>query len=331
MTTLVVDRQGAHLRKDGARLLVRCADETVESTPIESLEQVVLVGRGVNATTPLHYDLIRRGIDVVYLSQNGHFAFRLSGPLAKHSALRTRQVFVAADPEHALALARAVVEGKLQNQETVLGVQGERFGADLEQAQQVIRQQIQATHDAKDVDTLRGYEGYAARAYFGAWRQLIPSEWAFDGRNYHPPRDPVNALLSLGYTLLLQDIVGAVYRVGLDPTIGFFHAIDYGRPSLALDVEEEFRPIIIDTMVLDLLRQKAFVPGDFVTSDSAVLLHDEARHFFLQRYQDRLRVQVRYTKWEQNLTYRQCLVYQVEHMARCILERDVRYQPLVLL
>jgi CRISPR-associated protein Cas1 len=141
-------------------------------------------------------------------------------------------------------------------------------------------------------------------------------------------------MLSLGYTLLLNDIVGAVYRIGLDPTIGFFHAIDYGRPSLALDLEEEFRPVIVDTLVLNLLRQNLLQPGDFQATQHngrpASTMSDDARRFFIARYEERLQVQVRHPAWEQNLTYRQCIERQVQHMARCILGEDEAYSALLI-
>jgi CRISPR-associated protein Cas1 len=143
----------------------------------------------------------------------------------------------------------------------------------------------------------------------------------------------VNAMLSLGYTLLLNDIVGAVYRIGLDPAIGFFHAIDYGRPSLALDLEEEFRPVIVDTLVLNLLGRRTLEPTDFGPREDGrpgVVMSDDARRFFIACYEERLGVKVRHPAWGQNLTYRQCIERQVEHMARCIMGRDEAYSPLLI-
>ncbi|HXK44135.1 MAG TPA: CRISPR-associated endonuclease Cas1, partial [Anaerolineae bacterium] len=135
---------------------------------------------------------------------------------------------------------------------------------------------------------------------------------------------------SLGYTLLLNDIVSALYRLGLDPMVGVFHALDYGRPSLALDLEEEFRPVIVDLLVLRLLRQQLLTPGDFSTQAGRCTLSDDARRFFIAQYEERLTVQVRHPAWQQQLTYRQCLQRQAEHLARCILGRDAAYTPLLI-
>lgn len=331
---LIVDTQGAQLRKAGERLVVQQEDRIVDSVPIGPLRQVILMGRGVTASTALLYDLVRRGVDVVYQSQAERFAFRLVGPASKHSALRVRQVQIATEPDRALHLARAIVAGKLHNQAVVLRRYDEVTGGQVRRAVQTIVEQMTQAGRAGTADVLRGHEGSGAAAYFAAWPTLFDAgQWGFRGRAYHPPPDPVNAMLSLGYTLLLNDITSAVYRIGLDPAIGFFHAVDYGRPSLALDLEEEFRPVIVDTLVLGLLRQELLEPADFGRREDGqpgVVMTDDARRFFIARYEDRLGVKVRHPAWEQNLTYRQCIERQVEHMARCILGRDEAYSPLLI-
>jgi len=332
---LVVDTQGARLRKAGERLLVQVDGETKESLPLNLVEQLVLTGRGVQATTPLLYDLVGRGIDVVYQNQGERFAFRLVGPFSKHSALRVAQIRRLTQAEPALRLARAIVAGKLNNQAVIL----RRYAYAAEGAAQVrlhdavrlIQTALERARNAGDADSLRGYEGSGAAAYFAAWPRLFDAPaWHFAGRAYHPAPDPVNAMLSLGYTLLLNDIIGLVYRIGLDPAVGFFHTLDYGRPSLASDLQEEFRPVIVDTLVLRLLRQHLLVPADFTQQQGRCTMSDDARRFFFAQYEERLTVRVRHPAWQQHLTYRQCLQRQVEHLARCILGRDAAYTPLLI-
>ncbi len=331
---LIVDTQGAQLRKAGGRLIIQQEGEPTDSIPIDPLQQVILMGRGVQASTALLYDLVRRGVDVVYQNQGERFVFRLVGPLSKHSRLRVRQVEVAADQSRALSLARAVVVGKLHNQAVVLRRYSKALGRRGDRAIQTITEQMTNANQAERADSLRGHEGSGAASYFAAWALLFDTErWSFSGRAYRPPPDPVNGMLSLGYTLLLNDVTSAVYRIGLDPTIGFFHTVDYGRPSLALDLEEEFRPVIVDTLVLGILRQGFLQPTDFERRKDGrrgVLMTDDARRFFIARYEERLGVKVRHPAWEQHLTYRQCIERQVEHMARCILGRDEAYSPLLI-
>ncbi|MBN2001730.1 MAG: CRISPR-associated endonuclease Cas1 [Anaerolineae bacterium] len=341
---LVVDTQGAKVRKDGERVIIHregCADE---SAPINVLEQVVLIGRGVSVSTPLLYDLAQRGIDVVYQSRHGRLGFRLVGPAGKHSALRVRQVQVCTAPESALPIAQAMIAGKLHNQAVVLRRQTPMdVAADatetgsVDAAVQTLRTQMQQAAHAPNAETLRGYEGSGAAAYFAVWARLFDARaWSFRGRAYYPPPDPVNALLSLGYTLLLHDVASALYRIGLDPDIGVLHTLDYGRPSLALDLEEEFRPVVVDTLVLRLIRERFLEPGDFRTPPeqadrrSGVWLTDDARRFFITQYAARLAVRVQHPAWQQQLTYRQCIQRQAEHLARCILGRDAAYTPLLI-
>jgi CRISPR-associated protein Cas1 len=177
-------------------------------------------------------------------------------------------------------------------------------------------------------------EGSGAAAYFAAWPALLDAAaWGFRGRAYHPPTDPLNALLSFGYALLLNDVTSALHRIGLDPAIGFLHTVEYGRPSLACDLEEEFRPVIVDSLVLSLVRQELLLPADFQTDADggpAVALSDDARRFVIARYQERLGVRVRHPQWDQQLTYRQCLERQAEHLARWIVGREETYQPLLM-
>jgi len=332
MERLIVDTQGSQLYKDGERLNVQREGQLVHSVPLGALRQVVLLGRGVSASTPLLYDLVQRGVDVIYMTQHGRFGFRVQGPASKHSALRVRQVLAAHDPARALALARAVVVGKLHNQAAVLHRYGQALGARGAPARAVLAAQAQKAAAAANLDALRGHEGSGAAAYFAAWPALFDAEaWGFRGRAYYPPPDPVNAMLSFGYALLLNDVLGAVQRIGLDPAVGFFHAIDYGRPSLALDLMEEFRPLLVDRLVLRLLREVDLRPDlDFARAEGqpGVRISDDLRRLFLAMYEEQATVKVRYPALEQNLAYRDCLEQQAEHLARCILGRDAAYAPL---
>lgn len=332
MSRVMVDRQGAYVHKDGERLVVEVEGEDVQSLPLGPLRQLVLMGRGVSASTPLLYDLAERGVDVVYQSQAGEFAFRLAGPLSKHSALRVEQTLASVDPARALPIARAIVQGKLHNQAALLERHAEALGERGQRAVQTILAQMAGAAQAASVDQLMGYEGSGAAAYFGAWHGLFDTErWGFQGRAFYPPPDPVNAMLSLGYTLLLNDITAALYRLGLDPAVGVLHQIDYGRPSLALDLEEEFRPVMVDTLTLAIVRQRLLEPSDFEQSEAGrVVMSDDARRFFLARYQERLLVKVRHRRSEQNLTYDQCIERQAQHLARCFLGRDEVYTPLLI-
>ena len=333
MERMIVDTQGSKLHKDGERLLVRQDGETVQSAPLGSLRQVLLMGRGVSASTPLLYELMRRGVDVAYLSQRGRFGFRMVGPASKHSALRVRQILALTDPAQALPLARAVVAGKLHNQAVVLRHYDQALDEQSRRARAIVAQQSRHAEAAESVESLRGHEGSGAAAYFGTWPSLFDTgRWKFQGRAYHPPPDPLNAMLSFGYTLLLNDVLGALYRIGLDPDVGFYHAVDYGRPSLALDLQEEFRPVVVDRLVLRLVRESELDPEiDFVQrGGGGPRMTDDMRRLFLACYEEQMGIRVRYHPLGQRLTFRQCVEKQAEHLARCILGQDEAYGPLLI-
>ena len=188
MERLIVDTQGCRLRKDGGRLLVQRDGETVDSVPLASLRQLILMGRGISASTPLLYDLVRRGVDVVYQSQRGRFGFRLVGPVSKHSALRSQQVLVAADAGRALSLARAIVGGKLHNQAVVLRHYARELGELGQRALGTVRQQMSRAEQAATLDSLRGHEGSGAAAYFSTWPALFDVERWGSGAGPTTPR-----------------------------------------------------------------------------------------------------------------------------------------------
>ena len=168
--------------------------------------------------------------------------------------------------------------------------------------------------------------------------------WHFDRRAYYPPTDPINALLSFGYTLLLNDLIAACQIVGLDPDWGFFHSIDYGKPSMALDIEEEFRPIIVDSIVLMAINRPIFSLQDFKASQpkqissandnrpitTPVLMNDDARNRFISLYENRLAEQVFYPPEGQTTTYRRILELQAYQMARVILGETSTYSPMTV-
>ena len=237
MSTLYITEQGAVLRRVGERLVVTRDHQVVEDVPIIHVEQVVVMGN-IQLTTPAMALLLQRDVDVVFLSSRGKFRGRLMTTGSKFAQLRHRQLGLMNDGKRVLAVAQELVAAKLANQAHLLA----RLGA--RQAVRELRRDVEKARRASTLDGLRGHEGAAGARHFAALKQIIPTEWGFTRRIYHPPTDPVNGLLSLGYTLLLKDATAAVQLAGLDPFLGFFHAMDYGRPSLALDLMEPFRPLI---------------------------------------------------------------------------------------
>jgi CRISPR-associated protein Cas1 len=330
MATLYLTEQGSTLSKVDERLIVSRGDEKLEEIPLIDLDQVVLMGRGVHVTTPAVFALARRGVELVYLTQRGNYVTRTRGRESKFAQLRFRQALTINDPAAVLPVAREMVRGKLLNQAALVRACAGRSG---HQAVESIKRMIARLDSAADLDVLRGLEGQGAAVYFAAFRQLLRPRLGFRQRVYHPPTDPVNAALSFGYTLLLNQLVGTVQMVGLDPYLGFFHVIDYGRPSLALDLEEEFRPLLVDRLVLDLINGGELEAEHFTRptgSKKAVYLSDKGRQIFIPAYESLVNSTIVYPPTGKQNTYRRCFELQARQVARIVLGKAGQYRPLTI-
>jgi len=301
LNTLYATTQGAWLRKDGENIVMKVDRQERARIPIHMLEGLVCFGR-IGVSPQLLGHCMQHGIGVAYLSPNGRFLARVEGPVSGNVLLRRAQYRATDAPDACAAVVRHLLAGKIHNQRAVLARgwrdRGERltdrdaFRHALQRLRRIPLRLLQE----RDVDVLRGLEGEAAQAYFGVFDQLIAvdhAELRFAGRNRRPPRDPINALLSFLYTLLTHDCRSALETVGLDPAVGFLHRDRPGRPSLALDLAEEFRPLLGERLALSLINRRQLGPGDFRRADGgAVVLTDAARKTVLVAYQERKREDV---------------------------------------
>jgi CRISPR-associated protein Cas1 len=236
-----------------------------------------------------------RGVTLSFLTENGRFLARVQGPVSGNVLLRREQYRRADDPEKSLSIAKSIVIGKIVNSRTALlrGArenQGEGTGT-LSLAAARLAEILCNIETTADLDTLRGIEGDAARAYFSTFDDFIcaqKEEFYFRERSRRPPLDSMNALLSFFYTLLVHDTASALESVGLDPAVGYLHSARPGRPSLALDIMEEFRPFIADRLALSLVNRRQVKGNGFKKTESgAVLMDDETRKEVLVAYQKR--------------------------------------------
>lgn len=300
LNTLYVTTDGAWLHKDGANIVMSVDREERARLPVHMLESLVCFGR-VLISPPLLGYCAEQKISVSFLTGHGRFMARVEGPVSGNVLLRREQYRVADDPVRCTAIVHNVLTGKLHNQRTVLGRALRDHGDKLSEVNRAALQHahrrlkritVVLTHD-DTVDLLRGHEGEAALAYFGAFDHLIrvpDAELRFHGRSRRPPLDAVNALLSFLYTLVTHDCRSALESVGLDPAVGFLHRDRPGRPSLALDIAEEFRALLADRLALSLVNRRQIGARDFQTMESgAVVLADDARKTVLTAYQERKR------------------------------------------
>lgn len=298
LNTLYATTEGAWLRKDGANIVMEVEQQERARIPAHMLEGLVCIGR-IGVSPQLLGYCMSEGITVTYLMPNGRFLARVEGPVSGNVLLRRAQYRRSEHGAECSKIVRNLIAGKIHNQRAVLARgwrdRGDRLpdAVAFRNALKRLKRIPQRVMLESDIDVLRGLEGEAAQAYFSVFDQLIAvSEPAlrFAGRNRRPPRDAFNALLSFLYTLLTHDCRSALETVGLDPAVGFLHRDRPGRPSLALDLAEEFRPLLGERLALSLINRKQLGVRDFRSMDNgAVALTDDARKTLLMAYQERKR------------------------------------------
>jgi len=331
MSVVYVREQGATVRKTGEQLRVTQKGHQLFDLPLANLEQLVLMGN-VQITTPAAALLMKHGVDVVFMGFYGEHRGRMFKFGSKFAQLRHQQLRVCDDVQRSLAIAQAIVIGKINNQRVVLMRRGENVDR-VQRAVSGMQSMLRQVETARDLDQLRGYEGKAAAYYFEGIRSLIAPEWEFQQRAYYPPPDAFNALLSFTYTLLLKDVFAQIQLVGLDPYLGFFHALGYNRPGLALDLMEEFRPAVADLVVLNLVRQEFITLHDFERTNLPELpirMTREAMERVVAAYEERLAETAYHPLAGGQTNYRRVIELQVRQIAHAVNgEADV-YEPLLL-
>ncbi|MCM8593969.1 CRISPR-associated endonuclease Cas1, partial [Accumulibacter sp.] len=286
MTSLYVDRRGVTLKADGEALVFYENDERVGTVPLAPLSRVFLRG-DVTLSSALLGKLGERGIGVVVLSGRKAVPTMLLGRPHNDAARRVAQYRLAQDADYCLRFSRAIVEAKLRAQSAFLAARRESEPQSrylLTVALRRLAGHIAAVDEQASLASLRGLEGAGAAAYFEGFADLFADRLHFSGRNRRPPRDPVNALLSLGYTLLHAEAVLALYGAGLDPFIGFFHSLDFARESLACDVVEPLR-VEVDQHALMLFRTEKLRPEDFSMTSAGCLLGKAGRACFYAEWE----------------------------------------------
>lgn len=324
---LYVQTQGARIGLEGDCLRVVAKDREPLTARLVNTSQVCLLGN-VQLTTQALRALLERGIPVSFMSMGGWFYGRATGLDSKNVELRVAQHRAAADAGFCLAFARGLVASKIKNCRTLLRRNHE--AADpvvLSQLDQLARKAESAENQA----ALLGLEGSAARVYFGAFSGMLKGAatlggvFDLEGRNRRPPKDPINALLSFTYAMLAKDMALAVAAVGLDPLLGFYHQPRFGRPSLALDLMEEMRPLVADSTVVGAINNGVFAESDFVRAAGSVALKPAARRRLVLAYERRMDQLVTHPVFGYRVSYRRVLEVQARLVGRMLLGEIDRY------
>jgi CRISPR-associated protein Cas1 len=328
MSSIYITTQGATIQHRNGQFLVCKEAYIMENIPEAHVRQFVLFGN-VNITTPAIGFCLDKQIDVVFLTRGGRFRGRLNGDGGKSAELRSRQYQRAHDPGFRLAQARIIVAGKITNLISFTRRQNDSKAIDREVGS--LRTAVDSARKARSVETLLGIEGSASACYFKLFGDWVPEPWRFGKRIAHPPGDPVNAMLSLSYTLLYNRMASHLGEIGLDPYQGFFHTVRYGHASLASDLIEEFRAPVGDAVVLKLLRRKQIKPDDIVEDKGEFRLRPEGSKVFFTEFEYKLNSRRTSNQHgELNLTYAQIIKRQAHQIAKVITGEEPKYVPFVL-
>lgn len=319
-----------------------------ERVGVAKIDGVVVLGEVTLTASALHL-LLENNIEINFLNHFGKFKGRLSPPLSKNSLLRLAQHQVHHDLARRSDLARRFVLGKLANQRALLlrynrrledgplqseiatltGVIRKLGGLAFSPASGTILAGGDTGIGGSGLESVLGLEGAGSAAYFRCLGQLItePALWPFGGRVKRPPTDPVNALLSFGYSLLTNQVASALQTAGFDQYIGYLHSSTYGRPALALDLMEEFRPIIVDSVVLTLLNNRMLKPTDFVQELGSYRIKDDPRKLFLTSFEKRLNEEIQHPVFGYKVKYRRCVELQARLVAKYLTGEIDEYVP----
>ncbi|NLX90938.1 MAG: type I-C CRISPR-associated endonuclease Cas1 [Firmicutes bacterium] len=300
LNTLYVTNPDAFLARDGENLVVRINEKEVFRTPIHYLESIVTFGY-MGASPALFALCVEKGVSLTFLTQHGKFLASLSGPVKGNVLLRRKQYRIADSPEECVRIASRFLTGKLINSRVIIrrfiSDHGEKCDSQsIKRVCSELAKSIFSLQNAKSLDEIRGIEGDGAKLYFSVFDNLILNDkesFFFKKRTRRPPLDNMNALLSFLYTLLLNETKSALETVGLDPYVGFLHRDRPGRPGLALDLMEEFRPYMADRLALTLVNRRQLIPSDFIQKEtSGVFLIDSARKTVLEAWQNRKKEEI---------------------------------------
>ncbi|MGA0199588.1 MAG: type I-D CRISPR-associated endonuclease Cas1d, partial [Prochlorotrichaceae cyanobacterium] len=301
--------------------------------PLIKVDGVVVLGRATISPAAIT-ELLERKIPLTFLTQTGKYLGCLEPELTKNIFVRSAQWEASKDNDRQLHVVRSFIRGKLKNYRNTL-LRARREGViDLSDiAIAPLDSSIKALDAATNINTLRGLEGAGSATYFGLFGQLIRNpEFQFTVRTRRPPTDPVNALLSLGYTLLLNDVKSALNIVGFDPYLGYLHVQHYGRPALALDLMEEFRPIVVDAFVLAAINRKAITREHFTQEpvSNAVSLTKEGWQVFLRLYEQKKQSEFKHPVLNRKCSYQRSFEIQGRLLAKYLMQETEQYPPLVL-
>ena len=348
MAILYVTEQGVYLVKKEERIEVRKDEQRLQSIPVDALDQIVLFGN-VGLSAPLRNYLLDQNVDTVFLTRSGRFRGRLTSYSGANIELRREQFRRIDDPEFALQTSRRFVKGKIGNCRVLLQRHQRRNqNVDISRGLLRLRGIVQKLDSAQNVEQLRGFEGEAGAVYFPCLSEVINvPEFRFRRRSRRPPLDPFNSVISFGYTMLLSSVMTAVQTVGLEPYLGFLHTSANGKPAVGLDLMEEFRALLVDSLAVRMVNRKQLDVSDFTIQSGAsfseevdenrvltkadypVLMGRLSIRKWLALYNEQLDKKLEYPRYGKRLKVKQIILEQARLLARHIRGQE-EYEAFVI-
>lgn len=333
MSYLYITENGANFSIDGGYFVVKHKDGMLQKIPKETLESVAVFGN-VNITTPCMKELLERGICMSYFSSSGSYFGRLISTRHVNVFRNKKQVYLSDDESFRLEFTKKILKAKINNQ--IVLVRRYQRNSTINVDDRINEMTIALRHieGSTSVPQCMGYEGTVSRIYFSVLSSILPEDFWFKGRSKMPPLDAFNSLISLGYTLLMYEIYGEIENKGLCPYVGFMHSDRERHPTLASDLMEEWRAVIVDSTVMSLIMGNEIGIENFTTSNErpGVFLDRVAMKVFLKKYDTKLRNENNYLRYSNTkMSYRRALWYQVAQLTKSIENRDLNYyEPVVI-
>ena len=324
---LYITTKDVKISKKYNRIIIKKDEGTIKEIPLIKVKKIVLFGR-VNLTHPVIAHLLKNNIEIVYMSYYGKYEGTLVPSQNKNGLLRKKQIMLSEDDDQCTYLARKFIQGKIDNMRHLLMRRNRKVkSGTISKTIQTLKQLKRKLEQGDNLEVIRGQEGYATRLYFQRFNELLPDNMTFEKRTKRPPTDPVNSLLSLGYSLLTKDLESHCRLIGFDPYIGYLHKDKYGKPSLALDLMEEFRPLIIDQLVLYVLNSGIITIDDF-KGNEGLRLKKKAFKKFLSQYEQRKKTEFTHPLFEYKISYQRAFEVQARILAKYLTGEIDEYYPL---
>jgi CRISPR-associated protein Cas1 len=328
MANLYLTEQGSILRKKGDRLIVEKEKEVLLDVECHKIDAVLIFGN-VQFTTQAVHELFQHGIELAILTRTGKLIGQITSPMTKNIELRVEQFKRYENESFKFTFSGSIVKGKIRNCLQVLrGFSYNHPAIDLKEEIEALERGENGISERNTIEELNGVEGMAARHYFDGFGKMILGDFVFEGRRKYPAPDPVNALLSLGYTMVFNEISSLLDGMGFDPYLGYYHKIDYGRPSLASDLLEEFRAPIADRFALKLINNRVLSVEDFYNNpkgEGVYLKRDALKRYFAE-YEDFMNHEFIHPDTKEKTCFRKCFRIQIENLASCI-KGEKEYRP----